>query len=1017
MKQIIASALICILMLWTISGSIAGVYTENFTNYSGYDPYNSTGYWNTGSNQLEIHPIEILGSSHSLDVCPDGSGGWYYYSNGAIPGFVSQSYLQHFDSNGFASWPHPGKRVDSNGSSWKGAATALTDGDVLVVWMEADNNHILLAQRYDVSGQTVWPHVVRINHTDPAFRVYSFAAEQLPENQVAIAFTDNRSGSIKVYLQKITSIGNLFWADDRQLQQASLGNESNIDMDSDTDGNLFVSWTQGSPDSNVAFTAIDTNGAIAWDPAIIASLDSTNNQNQNSIAVLDGEAVIVSWIESDAAEYRLETQRWEYSGVCLSATDRLQFHSLDPMYIGEADTMSNGNVLLCSLMSYYDLYYLISQVIKPDMIPFDGIYQVHAFDDFRQTTNFVVQTTSSEEAVIIWDVDNVELYGKTRMQKLGVRGQSLWPDCIELRGSESSPFRSSNHFTKNSGDNGGFKYTWNSNRSTDLYGFGCKYMSPTQPDHIPVQFDPYNNLLKISSVQASDGTIFTAFTRRTQTMHTLELMCYSSAWEPLWTNSVILKENNPDTYFTNFDICINDQGKVSIVWTEISAAARGLYYQLVNRDQSTAFPSPVRIDFDHAGANIYNLSIQPGTSGSAVIAWYGTEGGFLHIWVQKIASDGSIWPDSMDLINVSPDGINGISLEKVDDLYYVVFSFLDAGISGVNSVSFNRNGQIVDPITKISTGNYDYCFKLATENMDGKIYVVWAGRVDGYEMVYGQKLDGGSAVWVDKTLTDAQYLYTQNIDIIKTGNDSLAFAFKGVNQETSILVQEMDTNGALTYPSEKLMIEPDPIVYSFEYGISSQLNSGEDISWATITGTDDPRGGSVQYWLSNDGGINWYQAIQGLPIVFPVPGHDLRCSADLYSEPYQQVSPLVTSITTSWNEGDIATDIVLNQEFYQAGDNFYLSIRHTNSGDPVTVNRFVILDVYSYFWFWPSWSEESDFSRDIIQSGYSEDVILSFDWPEVTGTAADLRFWAALLDPDSGELVGPWDFVIFGYGE
>ena len=59
MKQLIVTGFLIMVMLISISGSHGGIHTENFTDFSGYDPYQSTGYWNVLSNRLEIHPIEM----------------------------------------------------------------------------------------------------------------------------------------------------------------------------------------------------------------------------------------------------------------------------------------------------------------------------------------------------------------------------------------------------------------------------------------------------------------------------------------------------------------------------------------------------------------------------------------------------------------------------------------------------------------------------------------------------------------------------------------------------------------------------------------------------------------------------------------------------------------------------------------------------------------------------------------------------------------------------------------------
>jgi len=1018
MKRLILTGFLSIVILICISSSYGGTHTENFTDFSGYDPYQSTAYWNVLSNRLEIHPIETFCRHDSTTVCPEISGGWYYHSIVQTNVDKFKQYLQHFDSDGNASWPVPGIAVNENSSTWMGSATALTNGDVLVVWIRSDDDSVALAQRYDISGTAVWPDAVRINHTGAGFTVTDIEAAQLPANQAAVAFIDNRTGVRKVYLQKISSNGNPIWSTDHQLQLASVANESQIDMDTDTDGNIFVCWIQGSSDYDIAFTYVDTTGTVVWEPAKIASINTMYNQLQNSIAVLDGEAVIISWVENNSSEYRLETQRWEYSGICLAAVDKLQYSSVDQILKSRIDTLATGNVLVSCLFSYFGDYYLICNTIKPDMTPNSGVSGVHDIDELRPTLNYVVNTSTTEGAVIVWDTEYHEALGQTRMQKLDNLGLAIWPSYKRIRYERDIPYRYSSSFTKNSGVDGGFDYVWGSNRASDLNGFGCTYVNPVQQNHIPIQLDSYGHLYQILSTQAADGTIAAAWSRRSVDKRYLEIMWFDSSWQPLWEKSVIVRKDELNNFFFSSSLDVNDTGHVGITWVETDSIERGVYFQRITREHSKMFSDPIRVDPGILAGNFYATSLQPGPDGSDIVMWIDNVTGGYNLWVQRIMSDGTLgWSSPLRLTGISPDRISGISLEKVDDIYFAVYIARNAGTSSVYSVSFDSDGHFVNPTVKISD-DYTQSYELVTENLAGNIFVAWNGKIGSDEMLYGQKLVDGVPVWIDRTLSATQYDYIRYLDIIKTGTDSLAFAFIGIQGDDRFtLIQEMDANGSMTYGSERLMFQPEPAIYSFEWGISSQLNSGEDIAWATVTGTDDPRGGVVQYWLSNNGGTDWYRAIPGIPIVFPVPGNDLRTSADMYSEPYQQVSPEVTSITTSWNEGSIATDIVLNQEFYYADDAFLLSVRHSNSGPAVMLDRFIVLDVYSYYWFWPSWSEEADFGETIILPGFSEDVILDFIWPEVSGVATDLYFWAALLDPDTSELVGPWDFVSFGYGE
>lgn len=82
---------------------------------------------------------------------------------------------------------------------------------------------------------------------------------------------------------------------------------------------------------------------------------------------------------------------------------------------------------------------------------------------------------------------------------------------------------------------------------------------------------------------------------------------------------------------------------------------------------------------------------------------------------------------------------------------------------------------------------------------------------------------------------------------------------------------------------------------------SIATNTGESISAARLTAADTTASGlPINYYLSNDGGAQWFQVDSGRSFIFPSPGNDLRWRAELGS-----FSPLLSpSASTVKVEGD-----------------------------------------------------------------------------------------------------------------
>lgn len=65
-----------------------------------------------------------------------------------------------------------------------------------------------------------------------------------------------------------------------------------------------------------------------------------------------------------------------------------------------------------------------------------------------------------------------------------------------------------------------------------------------------------------------------------------------------------------------------------------------------------------------------------------------------------------------------------------------------------------------------------------------------------------------------------------------------------------------------------------------------------------------------------------------------------------------------------------------------------------------TVQKFVVLDVYGGYYFWPDWTTETGWVDRPIFDGYDQSgTILDFTWPQFDGEAHGLAIWAALWNP------------------
>jgi hypothetical protein len=114
-----------------------------------------------------------------------------------------------------------------------------------------------------------------------------------------------------------------------------------------------------------------------------------------------------------------------------------------------------------------------------------------------------------------------------------------------------------------------------------------------------------------------------------------------------------------------------------------------------------------------------------------------------------------------------------------------------------------------------------------------------------------------------------------------------------------------------------------------------------------------------------------------------------------------------------------AIDITMNQESYNAGSRFVVDNTVSNPTDqPIEYLLCVFLDVYGSYWFYPAWTVDFGAELRTVDPGITDPVrVFDFTWPDVEGSASDLKFWGAMLNPSATDLYGvnTYDFVTFSY--
>lgn len=174
-------------------------------------------------------------------------------------------------------------------------------------------------------------------------------------------------------------------------------------------------------------------------------------------------------------------------------------------------------------------------------------------------------------------------------------------------------------------------------------------------------------------------------------------------------------------------------------------------------------------------------------------------------------------------------------------------------------------------------------------------------------------------------------------------------------------------------------------------------------SWDYPSSENDILFMNISHWLTRP-------EATPLPTRTPCPQHTPWPKCDGTATPAPQTptpSPTPTVIEEPF------VDIETNKIVYFQGDTFILSEVIVNSGPGRTVDYYLALEAGGLFFFAPGWTQDVESTTLYLYSGYSENNrVFEFTWPDA-GTITGMRFWALLLDTQTGLMIGTYDMTEF----
>ncbi len=111
----------------------------------------------------------------------------------------------------------------------------------------------------------------------------------------------------------------------------------------------------------------------------------------------------------------------------------------------------------------------------------------------------------------------------------------------------------------------------------------------------------------------------------------------------------------------------------------------------------------------------------------------------------------------------------------------------------------------------------------------------------------------------------------------------------------------------------------------------------------------------------------------------------------------------------------IGTHLYMEDTNITTGDKLTLEMLNATGDWGKPVVKVLVLEVGGAFYFYPDWLRDFSYEEVTIEYGRQWQEILSFIWPDNSGSGSGLCFWGAILNPDDFTTIGEIDSVNWCY--
>jgi hypothetical protein len=845
-------------------------------------------------NRLWSQDVRILtdvGTFAQCSLAPDGEDGFFVAWRNAHTG-DGDIFTQHLDRSGNRLWTADVRTNTDPGTAgqWRPTVSPDGSGGVFVAWGDGRNGDSdIYAQHLDGNGNRLWTADVRVN-TDTGTAVQGAPGlTSCADDTICAVWQDTRNGDADVYAQRLDASGNALWtADVRVNSDSGTAAQSSPALAPDGIGGIFVAWRDMRNDSYTADIYAQRVGPVGsrlWAADVLVDSNANTGQLSDPSLVPDGSGgVFVAWGEGENGDAYAYAQRLDEVG---------------------------------------------NRVWNQDV-------QVGISNEGYPT---VASVGTGGDFIVAWPHEAADIH----TQRLNSAGNPVWSREVQVNIGTGAAAQRSPAVTPD-GD-GGAILLWMNSRTGTSYGVRAQ------------RFDQNGTTAWLQSVPLIDDTGSGPFARELDIAGTGDKVV--AVWGGVSAQMIDRSGNRqwPDAASVRSsaewghspEVAMLSDGSALVVWMDhrntsdlpTSPHPFDVYAQRMSPTGDRLWAQDVQVNSVVGSGNqyLYTIDVAANQANTVTVVWPDSQEG-QHIMAQRIGIDGTAQWGGGRRVNIQ-SGFSWSPTVAVDSSgrSYVAWPEEDNYTVEIYLQALDTAG---NPTWGSDVLVAEGCVPQVTVDSEDKAIVVWTSE----ESVYAQRFDAdGSRLWDNDVLisdTGIDYWCARDGGLAATSDDLGSFFVAWGNDRNvtdDVFLKKFNLAGQAQWVEEAKAVSLD-FFYSTPGSVQSHTldTLSDDIRQATLIAEDQPWGGSVTFYLTNDGGAHWAAVTPGVTHVFTTAGSDLRWRAVLTADPLWPRTPIVRSLRIEYStqmsyaddyEGDDtcarARPIQVNgaaqtHTFHQAGD-------------------------------------------------------------------------------------------------